>query len=692
MGETSLPKQRWKEIEKDEAFLSQQMEHWQKIEGLTLESLSLRGLGPKRLTALKSAGIETVLDLLAHLPKECRDYSQLTAISRLQSGCFARVEGRLLSVHAGKTARQKIPIVECLLDDGTGTLRLTWYRQSYLKNKLEKGEHYTAWGQVKREKTGHTMIQANIERLEDGKGAPEKEVVYGVLAGMSSQLLATWIQQIFSFDLPEPWLPPQLIEQYKLKPFWESLQLLHLATTSDVDDLDGFTTAAKRCKLQEFFAFQNRLQHLSKASQDRCHAKVTTHPEDLKRFNRSLPFEPTSDQLVVMHQACHTLNQGKRLMGLVQGDVGAGKTLVAFAMSYVFSQQGFQSALMAPTTLLARQHFHNAQSFLAPLGLRIGLLCGDQPTEEINQTLADLEEGLLDVVVGTHMLFQRSVHPKNLGLVMIDEQHRFGVDQRSALLKKGETPHYLAFSATPIPRSLALTLYGGFEIFQLKQKPAMRIPVKTVLKKDLNRHQVADFAKKRSDLGEAVFWLVPVIDNQETDEKLDVPKAARYLKEKGFSAKRIGMVHGQMDKDQALLTMQAFRNGDLDVLVATTVIEVGVDIPHATVMVIDGAHYFGLSQLHQLRGRVGRSDKPSFCFLLVPEDSGVESLKRMRLLERTDDGFAIADADLEFRGSGQLLGKEQSGKGLFRFGDPFTDRHLMAAVCEVFKGDEEEVQ
>lgn len=670
------------------------MEAWQQLASSCLSEWRLPGLGPKRLEKLAAVGIETPLALLALLPKTYRDFSQTTKIQHLKPDTLACVVGRLLSLHAGKTYRKRIPMIEGLVDDGSGTVRMIWYGKAYLKDKLVPQQTYRIWGQVKRDKTGMSFMNPKFSDPNADASQVQLELVYRQAGGMSSEMLNQWVRCLLERMEVFPELPEALIKQDAVRNFKTALEIIHQPTAlaEETEKPIQLESALEYLKTLEFFAYQTQMRRLIHASQNRSHPQIDIAYDRLTPFFSGLPFEPTNDQSRVIYEIWQGLHRKQRMLALIQGDVGSGKTLVALAAACLFAKAGYQTALMAPTTILARQHYETAITLLQGLGLQVGLLSGDEEPAVNRQTIKALQMGAMDFVVGTHMLFGKRVNFQQLGLVMIDEQHRFGVGQRSALLKKGSAPHYLAFSATPIPRSLALTLYGDFKIFQIREKPAHRKPVKTILKKVKNRDEILQFAKQRVALGEAVFWVLPQIDNEGEENIKSAEAMYRFLIKQGFSKQRLGLAHGRLEKEAIATTMTAFRDGKLDVLVATTVIEVGVDVPRATVIIIDGAQNFGLSQLHQLRGRVGRGDKQAFCFLLVPGDIPSETLKRMRLLEQTDDGFEIAEADLINRGAGHLLGKEQSGKPLFFFGDPWRDRERMLAVSRWFEKEKEEVQ
>lgn len=652
-------------------------------------------MGQARLDRLADAGVRTILDMLAILPKSYRDFSAFTPISKLVPGSNVAVKGRLLSLNKGLTWKKRIPFLECLLDDGSGAVRLLWYRSLFLAQTLEKGGTFVAKGVVKRDTLGMSMVQPAVDLACENQNSMGIETVYPQLAGLAGALLGNWVGELLDQEFKEPSLAKALLDDSTMT-LKKAFVTLH--RPEHLDEKTGLPTlynqALNYLKVLEFYEFQKRLQSLASQSQKRRHPRVQIAISQFQEFVATLPFELTGDQDKVAREIMDQINQDQRLVGLVQGDVGSGKTVVALLVAYLFIKAGYQVAFMAPTTLLAKQHYQNAKHLLNSLGVEVDWLSGAREAEENNRVLARLRAGTLTMVIGTHKLFQEKVVFANLGLVLIDEQHRFGVGQRSALLKKGLAPHYLAFTATPIPRSLAMTLYGGFKVFQLKEKPKTRVPIRTILKLEKNLEEILKFLDQRLKKGEAVYWVTPAIDPESQKEAASAVERFQWFAKKPPYQKLVGLVHGQLTKSELASTMTRFSDGDLQILVATSVIEVGIDVTRATVMVIEDAHFFGLSQLHQLRGRVGRGSQQSFCFLLVPDDVPIDSRKRLRLLESSEDGFFLAESDLAQRGAGHLLGKAQSGKPEFRFGDPWEDQNLMKKVCKVLTAEKgkEEVQ
>lgn len=647
-------------------------------EAQPLTAIGLPRLGPKSAEKLARADIVHVGDLLALLPRTYLDYSAVTAIEKLRLDQPLHIRGRILSLRTGRTAKQKIGFLELLIDDGTGTLRAVFFNQSYLRKRLQKGQTLSLFGKVRFDRAGHTMTNPQFTEAE---ASGEIQPVYRQIQGLRSNQIAAWVNALLP-HVEEPTLPANASAWAQLPSRRAALTAVH--RPADPQNLPNRRLpehpAIQRLILDEFFVFQQRLHHWVRRIHQRDHPQIQVPPHSLRQFTAALPFSLTDDQRQCVETLATQLQSQQRIHHLIQGDVGCGKTVVGLAMARVFGDAGWQSALLCPTSVLAQQHVRTAQQLLGDQ-LPVFGLRSDMPTAEQQAVLAKLAAGEPLLVIGTHRLFQADVAYAKLGLVMVDEQHRFGVNQRRAMLKKGTAPHYLAFSATPIPRSLALTLYGELDLLQIRQKPAGRQPVTTRIKRRDNHRDVLAFIKTRLRMGEGAYWVVPAIDDQD-----DLPNVAATLA--GFQKNslrdfRIGQIHGRMDKDALVQTMDRFRRGLLDLVVATTVVEVGVDIPHATVMVVDGAEHFGLSQLHQLRGRIGRADKPGACFFLVAGPPSAAVKRRMQFLENHHDGFAIAEFDLGERGAGQLLGMRQSGDADFRIGDPWLHRDIMASARQV---------
>lgn len=640
-------------------------------EDQSLSQARIPGLGKKSAAKLSQGGIQTVRDLVWSLPRDYLDFSHRVDIASAQVGARAFVSGRIIQSASGRTYKRRIPFCELLIDDGSGSIRSLWYNQSYLAKRFVKGTRIALFGKVEFDRRGRFLSNP---RLVGEAFEARIQPVYRQFGGLKSDRIAAWIAHAVEGmpdgDPLEPFLGARDMSRK------QAFRLVHQPNSSeDVDAIRSRESPAlKQLIFEELVFFQWGIGQMAPAVELGAHP-LSLKPKPRARFEKALPFQLTNDQNRVMESMVAKLIKGERIFALLQGDVGSGKTLVALFLATLLAESGAQSAILCPTSVLAEQHARTAQNVLEPLGVRSALLTSRMTREQQNRVRADLASGKVDLVLGTHRLIQDDVAFRQLALAVVDEQHRFGVGQRSALLAKGAHPHYVALSATPIPRSLAMALYAGYEVFQIRQKPSGRMPVRTILKKASNRDEVIGFARDRAELGDAVFWVFPLIEGDDDQRERSAVDMHQVLSD-AFPRGRVGLVHGRLDRDEIAATMQAFREGRIDVLVATTVIEVGVDVPRATTMVVDGADRFGLSQLHQLRGRIGRGDRPAFCFLIVEEPVTKATLQRLRVMEGCDDGFEIAEVDLRNRGFGSILGRAQTGFLTFRSADPWMDRAL----------------
>ena len=616
-----------------------------------MELNKLKGIGPSRLAVLHKAGIDTIYDLLMVLPAGYRDTTVVTPISQIEPGVFCCLKGRIRS-QPKSSFFHSISRVTASLEDETGVLPLIWYNQSWVAKQLSEGEEVLLSGVPEPDKRGKLKL-SNPRRESEQKLIPQ----YRLPAGISASVFQKLIQQSLSeLDAccPET-LPAALRMRYGLCERNFALRQVHAP-----ESREALLIAQRRMAFEQLLLYQAALTVL-RGTPGRAQP-VAISRECVDAFWASLPFPATQAQKRVLDEICADMGRSVAMRRIVQGDVGCGKTAIAFAAMYCCAKAGLQCALMAPTEILARQHLESAGKMLEPLGIRCGLLLGGMKARERRAALEAIGTGEWQAVIGTHALLSEGVVYRNLSLVITDEQHRFGVHQRQKLSQKaaeGSDPHVLVMSATPIPRSLSLILYGDLDISVVDELPPGRTPVKTHIVPESKRNGLYDFIKKQAAEGFQTYIVCPLVEESEAIEAKSAQDVYAELCEGPLSALRLGLTYGSQPAEEKESTLNAFSEGKLDVLVATTVIEVGVNVPRATVMVIENADRFGLSQLHQLRGRVGRGARESWCFLMA------EPNERLKTLCATNGGFVIAQKDLQLRGPGEILGTAQHGKGAF---------------------------
>ncbi|MEM6701080.1 MAG: ATP-dependent DNA helicase RecG [Acidobacteriota bacterium] len=636
----------------------------------------LAGVGPVRLAQLQSVGVSKLGHLLALLPSRYEDRSRTATADELESSVLDEepigVLGTLEDVRSVPVRRRGLRLVQGRVITASGTLKGLWFNRPYLAKQVKAGQTYRLFGKVRRGRSGLEILNASVEPIEEEalSDGPDWVPIYGRLGDLSpaqvAKLVAAAARRLESEIVPEN-LPPELLERHGLPALGESLLRLHRPDARlDADALlEGRTPFHARLAYGEFLRQQLELTRRRWALDTSVRRKPLDVDESLlARVAGWLPFELTGAQQRVVGEVASDLRRERPMWRLVQGDVGCGKTAVSLVALGLALENGFQVAYMAPTELLAEQHARTLAEHLPP-ERRLAVLTGSRmDAPEVREAMA---RGEVDLVVGTHALFQDSVRFRKLGLVIIDEQHRFGVGQREKLVGKGESVDLLVMTATPIPRSLALTLYGDLDVSVIDELPPGRSPVVTEL---LSSGEEARKAiQTEIDDGGQVYYVVPFIEASEEISGRSIEEVEEELRQ-ALPQLRLGVVHGRLDAAERDRRMQSFKDGDIDLLLATTVIEVGVDVANASLMVIESADRFGLSQLHQLRGRVGRGARRSRCLALSEVET---SRERLEIFERSSDGFAIAEADLERRGPGDLLGKRQSGQPWFRFANPVRD-------------------
>ena len=624
----------------------------------------VKGVGAARLKVLKAAGIETARDLIDRVPVGYRDLSDVRPVRSLAAGESAAVRVRVAGGVGVRTVG-KLTIVSAKLRDASGEIEAVWYNQPWLERRLVVGREFLLYGTCE---VRYGALRLRCPSFETGGGL---RPMYRAVGGIASGTYAGLAVEALAALSPtlEDRLPIGIVKRHDLCDLRFAYAQAHRPESRASLEL-----ARRRLAFEASLLHQVALRRLRGARGEG--ARIDAGSGALDAFWDSLPFAPTGAQRRVAGEIAEDMRAPFPMARMVQGDVGCGKTLIAFAAIYAAAQSGWQSALMAPTEVLAAQHFESARRYLAPLGVRVGLLTGGVGAKARGEAHRAIRSGDWDLAVGTHALITESVAYRRLGLAITDEQHRFGVRQRALLSGKGEAPNALVMSATPIPRSLSLILYGDLELSVVDESPPGRIAVRTALVREEKREAMYGFIREQIRAGRQAYIICPLVEESEEIDASDALGVYERLRDTALRGLRVALLHGRMSAEIKDQTLRAFRGGEIDALVSTTVVEVGVDAPNASVAVIENAERFGLSQLHQLRGRVGRGDAESWCFLMA------EGNERLRILAETNDGFRIAQADLDARGPGDLLGYRQSGAPQGGIGDPAGDLELLIEAHE----------
>lgn len=670
---------------------------------------ALRTVGKTLKERLKYLGLETVEDLLLYFPFRYEDYSQTIDVGDVQEGLQVTIKAKIGLIANKRSFRKKRMITEAVISDETGQMRIVWFGQPYIMKNLQAGDEVFFSGKITRDAFGFSMISPSYEKVkkgEDGVHTARIVPMYALTNGVTQKQLRFLVNEALAavHELKD-WIPKAIQEKAKVIVYADAVRGIHFP-----DNQSHLDVARHRMKFDELFVTQLRAEMIHQALQ-RFEAPVLTfHEEEIKTFVASLPFTLTKGQKIAAWEMLQDMARTEPMNRLLEGDVGSGKTVVAGLVMYNAILNGFQTAIMAPTEILASQHFESLKKMLGGI-VSIGLITGN--TVEINnkeggaepdgkksftkkkkEALGLLKDGSIQIAVGTHAFLSEGVDFHKLGLVIVDEQHRFGVEQRKNLHEKsydpGIIPHFLSMTATPIPRSFALALYGDLDISLLKDMPTGRKPIKSRLVEPRFRDRAYAFVREQVEAGRQAFVICPLIDNQQATsnsqqniDKKSVLSEYKKLSEEIFPDLRVGYLHGKMKATEKADAMITFAKGETDILVSTSVIEVGVNVPNATVMMIEGADRFGLAQLHQFRGRVGRSSHQSFCLLFTDSDSK-KAAERLAFFEKTTDGFAVAEYDLEVRGPGEVYGKTQSGMNQFKFAS-LQDTELIKLARDIAK-------
>ena len=628
---------------------------------------ALEGVGKVRAQQLEKLGVRTLQDLVCFFPRTYEDRTRMLPLNGLISGEPACFHATVVTAPRTSYVRKGLIYTRCTIADDTARLRVTWFNQPWMSDNLKPGNSYYFYGALAGDDRRYEIQNPVVER-DDSPPIQTRCIipVYPLTRGISSKALQSMIflaLDALRTELPEL-LPQTVLAETNFMPVYDAYLEIHKPTTPE-----RLNDARQRLVFEEFFQYSLGLC-LMKARRSRESHYPCSLPIP-KQFYKSLTFSLTGAQKRALTEIEADLLSGSPMNRLVQGDVGSGKTMVALGAMMTAVENGYQAAFMAPTELLAVQHYNKLSSFLEPLGVQCQLLTGSVPTAKRRRILDYIAVGAAKIVIGTHALFTETVDFYNLGLVVIDEQHRFGVRQRAALSAKGTTPHMLVLSATPIPRTLALMLYGALDVSVIDELPPGREPVETFLVSSSYRARLLGFIRRQVSEGHQVYVVCPSVeDNQETN--LTSAESMYASLQSAFPEYRVGLVHGKLRSEAKDYAMAQFLSHETDILVATTVIEVGVDVPNATLMVVEDADRFGLSQLHQLRGRVGRGGGKAYC-ILVSDNKNPDTRKRLKALCATNDGFQISQQDLELRGPGDFFGARQSGLPMFQLASLSTD-------------------
>jgi ATP-dependent DNA helicase RecG len=617
----------------------------------------IKGVGDQRAKSLGRLGIRTLGDLLNYFPRTYEDRTVTRPIDSVLPEETVCIRAMVATEPRLSHVRRGMDLVKLRIVDDTGSMDLTYFNQSYVRDQLKKGESYVFYGRVGGSLLRKTMTNPVYERA-DRAGVTTGRImpVYRLTHGISNKLLLTAVESALDEcgDMLPELLPADVSAACQLPRAGFAYRNVHFPP-----DWETLALARRRLIFEELFVLSCAM-HLLRSKREKAPGRVIRQ-QDMEAFYASLPFAPTNAQRRAVNEAAADMASGKCMSRLIQGDVGSGKTLVAAALCWSVRQSGLQSAFMAPTEILARQHLATLTGLLEPLGLRVGLLVGSLTAKQKREVKAAAEQGYYDVLVGTHALITEDVQFRDLGLVVTDEQHRFGVEQRSALTAKGERPHVLVMSATPIPRTLALMIYGDLDVSILDELPPGRQRVDTVSVTEEYRDRLNGFIRAQVGEGRQVFVVCPMVEeSEEADDRIKSATEHAETLKKTFPELTVGCVHGKMKPKEKEAAMAAFVSGETDILVSTTVVEVGVDVPNASLMIVENAERFGLSQLHQLRGRVGRGVHKSWCVLMA-QNPTEEAKQRLRVLVKTNDGFAVAEEDLKLRGPGDFFGSRQHG-------------------------------
>ncbi len=644
---------------------------------LTDDVKFVKGVGPNRVKLLNKLNIYNLEDLITYYPREYEDRSKPKKIADTENGEECLIEGIVTShIKEIRTHRKNMIIYKLIVRDDTDSCELVWYNQSYLKKMFRIGETYKFFGRINK-RIGQTEMVSPVYDLEGnnkntGRIIPIYPLTYSLSQNTLRHIIEEGLKQ--AKDKIAETLPEYILEEYKLMKLKNAMQSIHFPK-----ELKDFGEARNRLAFEELLTMQLLLLNLKNKYKNTEKGIKFDSKVKMSDVINDLPFKLTKAQTRVLEEIDSDMESDKAMNRLLQGDVGSGKTIVSIIAAYKAVKSGYQMAMMAPTSILASQHLENFKNVLEKYDIRCELLLGNTTKKKKEDILSRLKDGEIDIIIGTHSLLEENVIFKNLGLVVTDEQHRFGVRQRSTIVSKGKNPDVLVMTATPIPRTLALILYGDLDISIIDELPPNRKKIDTFAVRKALEERVNNFVKKQIDEGRQAYIVCPLVEESEEIEAKSVDELTEKYKNEVFKEYKVECLHGKMKPKEKEEIMQRFKEGKIDILISTTVIEVGVDVPNSNIMVIENAERFGLAQLHQLRGRVGRGEYQSYCILKYQGNSELIR-KRMQVMQETNDGFIISEKDLELRGSGEFFGTKQHGIPEFKVANLFEDIKLLKLV------------
>lgn len=638
---------------------------------------SFRYIGPAYLKRLNKLGIKTLQDLFFHFPYRYDDFTNLKKINEIKTGEEVAIQGGVKEIKTRRTFKRKMFITEALINDESGTIRVVWFNQPYLTQSFKKGTKISLAGKVNFSEKGAFLSSPAYERIKEGKFLKHTQglvPVYPETGGLSSRWLRFIIYPLLKKHASEieEFLPGEILKNKGFPEVKKAIYQIHFPRTKEEAEI-----SKRRFAFEEIFLIQLFSKEQKKKLRKQKAPKILPKKDYIEEFKKPLPFSFTDDQKKAIREILDDLQKKVPMSRLLEGEVGSGKTIVATLAAFVTTKNGYQATIMAPTEILSEQHFQEISKLLAPLGVKIGLLTSEKielkdkkaRKEKVKEEelIKNIGEGEVDILIGTHSLIQERIKFKKLGLVVVDEQHRFGVEQRAKLIKGSrgkkyevKIPHFLSMTATPIPRTLALAFYGDLSISQIKELPRGRKKIITKIVPPARRREIYEFLRKEVKEGKQGFVICPLIEESEKLEVAAAKKEFERLKSKVFPNLKLGLLHGKMKAKEKEKMMRLFKDGKVDILVSTPVVEVGIDVPNATAMIIEGADRFGLSQLYQFRGRVGRGELQSFCFLFT-DAVARKTWQRLKAILSAENAFELSEKDLKIRGPGDFIGKRQSG-------------------------------